>query len=95
MVIDTVLSKLKSADPFRLSAVGISVSPYVTTNMSPAAVTGKAASLIGALNWDREQYRVPQRDNYYDQWTDNAGLALVITDEDKAREELTEFIFGE
>ena len=95
MVIDTVLSKLKSADPFRLSAVGISVSPYVTTNMSPAAVTGKAASLIGALNWDREQYRVPQRDNYYDQWTDNAGLALVITDEDKARKELTEFIFGE
>lgn len=93
MVIDTVLTKIKNSDPFRMAAVGISASPYITTNMSALTLCGKSASLLGALSMEREQYRVPQRDNYYDEWTENAGLALVIADEEKAVTELHEFIF--
>ena len=95
MVIDTVLDKLKESDPFRISAAAMGASQYVSTNMSPFTLTGKGASLLTALGWTREQYRVPQRDNVYDQWTDNAGLALVIADNDKAIEELHSFVFGE
>lgn len=94
-VVDAVLSKIKGSDPFRIAAAGMSASQYVSTNMQPFTLTGKAASVFSALGWEREQYRLPRWDNYYDQWTDNAGLALMISDMDKARNELYDFVFGE
>lgn len=94
-VVDAVLTKIKGSDPFRIAAAGMSASQYVSTNMSPFTLTGKSVSVFSALGWEREQYRLPRWDNYYDQWTDNSGLALVISDMDKARSELFDFVFGE
>lgn len=93
IVIDTMLTKVKSGNIFGLINAGYAVSPYITTNMQPFSLISSALELAKALNYQRKEYQTPSNDNYYDEWTDS-GLALGIYNTDLEKERVKEFIFG-
>ncbi len=92
IVIDTIISKFKTAGPLRLMYAGFSVSPYLTTNMNPFSLTGDGFNLIIAFLYERLEFRTPTNDNYYNDWNDS-GQVLVISDDDLENQRLYHFIF--
>ena len=93
IVIDTMLSQLKSSDPFTLMAVAFQAAPLLTTNMSKTDVVGKMFSLIGILGYEKQEYSVPRRDNFVNLWVDGAAV-LGLEDADYEKQKLYEFLYG-
>lgn len=94
IVIDTILSKLKNADPIKLLYTIYAASGYLTTDMNALDLCGKGLDILFALGYERSEHRLPTSDNYYDVYNET-GMALQIADEDLEKQRLYEFVFGE
>lgn len=92
-VVNTVLDKMKSGDIISTLKAGYAASPYLTTNIQPLSLIGTAAETAAALNYERDEHRIPTDDNYYNAWYD-VGQVLCIDDDELEKERLYEFVFG-
>lgn len=93
IVVDTILSQLKTGNPFTLMAVAYQAAPLFTTNMSKTDVLGKLFSVFSLLHDKKQEYSVPRMDNFVNLWVDGAAV-LGVEDMDAEKQKLYEFIYG-
>ncbi len=94
ILMDTMFASLKSGSPTVLFGALWGGSDAVTTNIKKDRILSLGFGMVGYLGYEREEYRVPRSDNYYDAWEDGAQV-LEIDDMDYEREKLYGFVFGE
>lgn len=92
IVINTVISQLKSSSPTTLMKVVYDVAPMLTTNMSKGEILSTGFGMISYLSYDRKEFTVPQSYNYSNTWIYDAQV-LTIDDIDEEKQALYSFIF--
>lgn len=93
ILIDTMISQLKSSNPFTLMYVAFMAAPLITTDMSKTDVLGKLFSVFELLKYDKKEYRVPRSDNFSFEWVNDASV-IGIDDIEYEKSKLFEFIYG-
>lgn len=91
IVLDRIMTKLHDGGPINMLLAVRSLSKYLTTNFNPLELTSEGFSLIKALSYEREQYRTPTSDNYFDYWAGSA-LVLAVADMELECQRLYEFL---
>lgn len=94
IVLNNVFSRLSQSNPFTMLGTIYAVSGHLSTNMDPIAVTGKGFELVTAFGYDKQEYRLPTSDNYYDAYFDHCGQSLVIADTELEKNRLYTFIYN-
>ncbi len=94
IVINTIVSTLKSKGPVTFMHVMYQIAPLITTNMSYGDVIGMGLGLFGYLRYDRKEHSVPQGDNFSNTWI-GESLVLTIDDPDYEIESFHRFVFDD
>lgn len=92
IVINTIFSQLKSADPITLMRLVYDIAPMVTTNLSTAEVISLGANMISYLKYDTDEFRIPTSYNYSNTVVYGAQV-LTINDMELEKQYLYEFVF--
>lgn len=92
-LIETIFESMKSADLGQIISIVSSVGPLVTTNFKKDEITALVSHALTYLQYDVEQYYVPEEGNWgYDDDTP-AGSVIVIYDMEKQRHAFAEFVY--
>lgn len=91
-VIKAVVSKLKQANIGQITELLTIVGPMITTNFKTSEISRLATKSLTYLNYDVEEFRLPTDDNVRDE-TFSQKMVLVIKDLDKAKSDLSNFIY--
>lgn len=94
VIVSTILSKLKSSDPFTLSKMMYDVAPMITTNMNLGSAIGSIAGMMFYLSYEKTEFRVPQSFNYSDTWVGSAQV-LTIDNIEEEKRALWKFVFDD
>ncbi len=93
-VIETILNKMKEANLSQITKIISDVAPMITTNFKPSEITKLATNSLTYLNFEVEQFRLPTNDNVKNATIDQK-MVLVINDMEKAKKDLSKFIYEE
>ena len=91
-MIKAIVSKLKTANLAQITELISTVGPMVTTNFKTAEISRLATKSLSYLNYNLEEFRLPTNDNVRDE-TYSQKMVLVINDMNKAKADLSNFIY--
>ncbi len=94
VVVNTILTKLQSANPFTLARMVYDVAPMITTNMNLGDTLSTSMGMPFYLGYDRMEFRVPQSFNYSDTWVGDAQV-LTIDNPEEEKKALRQFVFDD
>lgn len=92
IVINTILTQLKEANPITLLKVIYDAAPMITTNMNLGDAFGMSFGALSYLRYDKMEFRVPQSFNYSNTWVGDAQV-LTIDNIEEEKKALYRFIF--
>lgn len=91
-VIKAVISKLKTANIGQITELISTIGPMITTNFKTSEISRLATKSLTYLNYPTEEFRLPTNDNVRNE-TYSQKMVLVINDINKAKSDLSEFIY--
>ena len=84
---------MKEADIGQIVSIVSSIGPLVTTNLKKDEITALVTRAMTYLQYDVEQYYVPEEGLWYYDDNTPAGSAIRISDMEAQRKKFAEFIY--
>lgn len=94
-VLSTIVSKTKSANLKQIMSIISSVAPKVTMSFKPEEVVKLASNTLTYVNYEIQEFRLPEDDNFSDVIESNGAAALEINSLRQARQSLAKFLYEE
>lgn len=94
-LIETVFESMKDASLTQIVSIVGSVGPLVTTNLKKDEITALVSHSLTYLQYDVEQYYVPEEGLWYYDNDTSAGSVISITDMEAQRLAFAEFVYEE
>lgn len=94
-LLETVFDSMKDADLGQIISIVSSVGPLVTTNLKKDEITTLVSHSLTYLQYDVEQYYVPEEGLWYYDDNTSSGSVIRISDMEAQRAALAEFVFEE
>lgn len=94
-LLETVFESMKDADLGQIISIVSSVGPLVTTNLKKDEITTLVSHALTYLQYDVEQYYVPEEGLWYYDDDTPSGSVIRISDMEAQRAALAEFVFEE
>ncbi len=92
-LIETVFESMKGADLGQIISIVSSIGPLVTTNLKKDEITALVSHALGYLEYDVEQYYVPEEGLWYYDDDTPSGSVIRIADMQTQRVKFAEFIY--
>ncbi len=91
-VIVAGINKLKKTNLLQITKIVSDIAPMVTTNLKTSEITKLSSNALTYLNFETQQFRIPTNDNVKSETIDHK-MVLVISDLNKAKQDLSKFIY--
>lgn len=92
-LLKTMVGDLKEASLTQIISIMGEIGPMITTNLKKDEITMLVANSLTYLQYDVEEYRVPEDGVWEYGWTDDGQSIVVITDWEKQIYDLAYFVF--
>ena len=92
-LLKTMVGDLKEASLTQIISIMGEIGPMITTNLKKDEITMLVANSLTYLQYDVEEYRVPEDSVWEYGWTYDRQSMVVITDWEKQIYDLASFIF--
>ena len=92
-LLETIFDSMKEADIGQIVSIVSSIGPLVTTNLKKDEITALVTRAMTYLQYDVEQYYVPEEGLWYYDDNTPAGSAIRISDMEAQRKKFAEFIY--
>lgn len=94
-LLETVFESMKGADLAQIVSIVSSIGPLVTTNLKKDEITALVTRSLTYLQYDVEQYYIPEEGLWYYDDNTSAGSVIRIADMEAQRYAFAEFIYEE
>lgn len=91
-VISTIVNKMKTSNIAQITSIISQCGPLITTNIKKNEITTLAPNALTYLNYEIEELRIPEPDNYSNIVV-NGAQVLGINDMERCRYDLARFIY--
>ncbi len=92
-LLETVFDSMKNADLAQIVSIVSSVGPLVTTNLKKDEITALVSHSLTYLDYDVEQYYVPEQGLWYYDDNTSVGSVIKISDLDAQRIAFAKFVY--
>ncbi|MEE1319782.1 MAG: LCP family protein [Ruminococcus sp.] len=92
-LLETIFESMKDADLGQIVSIVSSIGPLVTTNFKKDEITALVANALTYLQYDIEQYYVPETGYWAYNDNTSAGSVIEITDMEGQRLAFAEFVY--
>ena len=94
-VMNSIVTKFKTADIGTINNILYNTLPLITTNMQKNEILGLAANALEYLNYEFEEERIPGDNEYSGEWVVISGWDqnVLVPDLEAAQKRLVSFIF--
>lgn len=92
-LLETIFESMKDADLGQIVSIVSSIGPLVTTNFKKDEITALVANALTYLQYDIEQYYVPEKGYWAYNDNTSAGSVIEITDMEGQRLAFAEFVY--
>ncbi len=92
-LLETVFNSMKDADLAQIVSIVSSVGPLVTTNLKKDEITALVSHSLTYLDYDVEQYYVPEQGLWYYDDNTPVGSVIKISDLDAQRVAFAKFVY--
>ena len=94
-LLETIFDSMKNADIGQIVSIVSSVGPLITTNLKKDEITALVTRALTYLDYDVEQYYIPEEGLWYYDDNTPSGSVIRISDMEAQRRKFAEFVYEE
>lgn len=94
-LLETIFDSMRNADIGQIVSIVSSVGPLITTNLKKDEITALVTRALTYLDYDVEQYYIPEEGLWYYDDNTPSGSVIRISDMEAQRRKFAEFVYEE
>ncbi len=94
-LLETIFDSMRNADIGQIVSIVSSVGPLITTNLKKDEITALVTRALTYLDYDVEQYYIPEEGLWYYDDNTPSGSVIRISDMEVQRRKFAEFVYEE
>ena len=94
-LLETIFDSMRNADIGQIVSIVSSVGPLITTNLKKDEITALVTRALTYLDYDVEQYYIPEEGLWYYDDNTPSGSVIRISDMEPQRRKFAEFVYEE